>query len=59
MRKKDNVDNSYITARYNLDYHDTVEYRKKNNNTVNDRLDIRVIKEISEMITNYLQKRGE
>lgn len=59
LRKKDNVDNSYITARYNLDYHDTVEYRKKNNNTVNDRLDIKVIKEISEMITNYLQKRGE
>ena len=59
LRKKDNVDNSYITARYNLSRHNTVEYRKKNNNSVNNKFEIKIIKDISEMITNYLQKRGE
>ncbi len=59
IRKKDNIDNSYITARYNLRCFDTVEYRRKNNYIVKDESDIAVIKQITEIITNYLRNRKE
>ena len=59
IRKRDNIDNSYITARYNLRYFDTVEYYKKNNCIVRDKSDINIIKQITKIITNYLQKGRE
>ena len=59
IRKKDNIDSSYITARYSLRYSDTVEYRRKNNCIVKDESDIAVIKQITKIITNYLQKGRE
>lgn len=59
LRRKDHMDDSYITARYNLRDSDTVEYRKKNNRIVKDESDITIIKQITEMITNYLQNRRD
>jgi len=54
IRKKSNPTKSYITCRYNLSSEDTVEFRYKNNYSVNDRKDIEVVKAISNLIRNGL-----
>lgn len=56
LRKSDDIGHSYITCRYNVRDRNTVEYRRKNNNSVYDRNEIEIIKRISEIITEGLAK---
>lgn len=56
LRKIDKPTKSYITCRYNINWSDTVEYRKVNNTSVNDDSEVKIIKEISKIIRDNLNK---
>ena len=56
IRKMSNPNKSYITCRYNINSKYTVEYRYKNNADVRNSEEIEIIKKISEIIKNYLER---
>ena len=58
IRKTDTPNKSYITCRYNLRDKDTVEYRKVNNDDVNNDEEIALVEKISEIITENLKEMG-
>lgn len=55
LRKKDNPTKSYITCRYFRLYGEVVEARKKNNYSIGDVYEVKLIREIS----NYIKERLE
>jgi hypothetical protein len=57
LRKSDDIKHSYITCRYNIKSEDTVEYRRKNNNSVRDDKEIEIIKQISNIIKEGLANK--
>lgn len=58
IRKTDTPNKSYITCRYNLIDKDTVEYRKVNNNDVDNDEEITLVENISKIITKNLKEMG-
>lgn len=58
IRKTDTPNKSYITCRYNLRDEDTVEYRKVNNNDVDNDEEIALVEKISKIITTNLKEMG-
>lgn len=54
IRKTENKDKSYITARYNLDNNKITEYRYKNNEDVDNDNEIDIINYLSHIIANTL-----
>lgn len=58
IRKKDNVEHSYITCRYRIDEYCTVEYRIVNNDNVTDKNAIAFIKQIDTKIQTLLKGEG-
>lgn len=57
LRNSDDIEHSYITCRYNIESGDTVEYRRKNNNSVRDDKEIEIIKQISNIIKEGLTNK--
>ena len=58
IRKKDNVEHSYITCRYRIDDYRTVEYRIVNNGDVTDKDAIAFINQIDLKIQTLLRGEG-
>lgn len=56
IRKKENLNKSYITCRYNVRYNNTVEYRLKNNSPVRNKKELDMIYAISNIIREKLTK---
>ena len=56
IRKKSTPNHSYITNRYSVEYHETVETRKFANAQNDDNEAIKLIKEIDKMITSLLSE---
>lgn len=57
LRNSNDIEHSYITCRYNIEDGDTVEYRRKNNNSVRDDKEIEIIKQISNIIKEGLANK--
>lgn len=58
IRKTDTPNKSYITCRYNLIAKDTVEYRKVNNEDVENDEENELVEKISKIITANLKEMG-
>lgn len=54
LRKKVNLDKSYMTCRFNVIKKATIEYFYKNNRTVNNKEEIKILKQIDEKIKQIL-----
>lgn len=59
LRKKENPEHSYITCRYNYKVKDTAEARKVNNNDIHNDKEWDIIKNISDIITEYFTTHKE
>jgi hypothetical protein len=59
LRKKENPEHSYITCRYNYYDKNTVEARKVNNSDIRNNKEQQIIKDISDIITEYFANHKE
>ena len=54
LRKKVNPNKSYMTCRFNVQNKATIEYFYTNNRTVNNKEEIKILKQIDEKIKQIL-----